>query len=199
MAPDHNDQGVIPAIGCGTTPEQQEAFRKLHFPDVSTTPDSAGADLARLSKVCARAIADANITNCRADEALPVVEAILAALNTSAPIAVPLRDDDDEVNRILAMSDAEVIAEIEAEGRDPVALAETMRGQMGATFKLCEEIKTLRDALAPFAAILAKGEPVGPIPRGLLDSKLTRQDLRNANAAYRASLPALAGDVPKTP
>lgn len=95
--------------------------------------------------------------------------------------------DSREADRILGLSETEVIAEIEAEGRNPEALAEAMRGQMGATFKLCEEIKTLRDALAPFAAILANGEPVGPIPRGLLDSKLTRQDLRNATAAYRAT------------
>jgi hypothetical protein len=42
----------------------------------------APADLDRLSIVCARAIADANITNCHPDEARPVVEAILAALAT---------------------------------------------------------------------------------------------------------------------
>jgi hypothetical protein len=56
--------------------------------------------------------------------------------------------DDREVERILGLTEAQVIAEIEAEGRDPQALAEAMRGQMGATFKLCEEIKALREALA---------------------------------------------------
>lgn len=97
--------------------------------------------------------------------------------------------DNREVERILGLSDAEVSAEIEAEGRDPGALAEAMRGQMNATFRLCEEIKRLREALAPFAAILANGEPVGPIPRGLLDSKITRQDLRRATAALAATPP----------
>jgi len=61
--------------------------------------------------------------------------------------------DDREVERILGLTEAQVIAEIEAEGRDPEALAEAMRGQMGATFKLCEEIKTLRDALADNARV----------------------------------------------
>lgn len=37
-------------------------------------------DIDSLSKICARAIADANITNCYPDEARPVVEAILAAV-----------------------------------------------------------------------------------------------------------------------
>lgn len=46
--------------------------------DKSTT----APDLAHLSRVCARAIADANITNCHPDEARPVVQAILAALAT---------------------------------------------------------------------------------------------------------------------
>ena len=43
-----------------------------------------------------------------------------------------------------------------------------------------DEIAQLREALMPFAAILANGEPVGPIPRGYLDSKLTRDQLRRA-------------------
>lgn len=37
-------------------------------------------EIDRLSKICARAIADANITNCYPHEARPVVEAILSAV-----------------------------------------------------------------------------------------------------------------------
>lgn len=51
------------------------------------------------------------------------------------------------------------------------------------------DLATLREALTPFAAILANGEPVGPIPRGLLDSKITRQDLRRATAALAPKEP----------
>ncbi len=52
---------------------------------------------------------------------------------------------------------------------------------------LLTRVAALEDGLQPFAAILAAGEPVGPIPRGLLDRKITRSDLRKATSLLAAS------------
>jgi len=97
--------------------------------------------------------------------------------------------DDREVNRILAMSDQDVIAEIEAEGRDPQAIAETMRGQMGATFKLCEEITMLRTAAASLLRHV-----------GVSRYRCARSGLRlDANIPEYAALEAaLANTTPET-
>jgi len=49
-----------------------------------------------------------------------------------------------------------------------------------------DRIAELEGALEPFGAILSAGEPVGPIPRGLLDSRITRNDLRRATKLLAA-------------
>lgn len=65
---------------------------------------------------------------------------------------------DAEVNRILAMSDDEVIASIVAEGRDPQAIAERMRGQMGAAFELCAEITRWKEEARSWRTVAEKLE-----------------------------------------
>lgn len=125
-----------------------------------------------------------------------------------APVREGVVDEDDaEIDRILAMSADEIRAELVAEGHDPDELVRKerlgldgllrlaadrnrWRTEAGSWRRVAERLEaekqSLREALKPFAAILAKGEPVGPIPRGLLDRSVTRQDLRRATEALAA-------------
>lgn len=87
-------------------------------------------------------------------------------------IAVQIAEalDDAGISHVLATSDAEVIAEIEAEGRDPEALAEAMRGQMNATFRLCEEVKHWKEEARSWRAVAERLETEKQAERNQLKS-----------------------------
>ena len=125
-------------------------------------------------------------------------------------------NNDSEIDRILAMSSDELRAELVAEGHDPDALVRQMKQGLDGTLRLAADrqrwreeaaswrrvakrlqgrVNDLEAGLKPFAAVLAGGQPVGPILRGLLDSRITRNNLRLATKLL-ASTPA--PDSPRT-
>ncbi|WP_232629185.1 hypothetical protein [Methylobacterium sp. Leaf118] len=135
-------------------------------------------------------------------DALSVLRRRLGGTQRQPESAVAADEEDDrEVDRILAMSGDDLRAELVTEGHDPDALVRQMKQGLDGTLRLAadrqrwreeaaswrrvaerlqERTNALETGLKPFAAILSQGEPVGPIPRGLLDSRITRNDLRTA-------------------
>lgn len=104
--------------------------------------------------------------------------------------------DDFDFKTVVPVDAA--LASPPAKSRETEGANEARRANLNEAFwldakaeiaELSSRIRQLEEGIRPFAAILANGEPVGPIPRGLLDSKLTRADLRRATALL-ATAPA---------